>query len=244
MFNLLRWAALPLPVALGDGELLLSSSTSTPTASTTRNVTIDCNPYDGHQFFIFGNGNGITSEQCGASWDLYEVSFWDENGDPIAVSEASSLTGTAPSVQSGINIVDYSANNAVDGHNSTFFAGDYDVGMACSCWNSGKLDGQSLLVDLGSTKKVSKIMLLQGGAGDIWAISNIRIHCGNSYQTHPLPLEISFGETDIECNAGGCQTTRLDPAYFHTCDSDAPVVDNADAVTAPLPYILLWMLWH
>ena len=28
----------------------------------------DCNPYDGHQFFIFGNGNGITSAQCTASW--------------------------------------------------------------------------------------------------------------------------------------------------------------------------------
>lgn len=40
------------------------------------------------------------------------------------------------------------------------------------------------------------------------------------------------------------QPTGLDPAYFHTCDSDAPLVDNADAVTAPLPYILLWMLWH
>lgn len=47
------------------------------------------------------------------------------------------------------------------------------------------------------------------------------------------------------------QPAGLDPAYFHTCDSDAPVVDNADAVTAPLAYILLWMLerifftlWH
>jgi len=228
MFNLLRWAALPLPVALGDGEVYVSSSTSTPT---TNNVTIDCNPYDGHQFFIFGNGNGIASEQCGASWDLYEVSFWNENGNPIAVWGASSLTGTAPSSYVGSNLMDYSAQNAVDGDRSTFFAGDHDVGMSCSCWDNSKLDGQSLLVDLGGTKKVSKIRLLQGGAGDEWAISKIRIHCGDNYQAHPLPLQISFGETDIECNAGGCQTTRLDPAYVHTCDSSASIEDAANAVT-------------
>lgn len=36
----------------------------------------DCNPYDGHQFFIFGNGNGITSEQCGASWAPWHSCVW------------------------------------------------------------------------------------------------------------------------------------------------------------------------
>ena len=33
----------------------------------------------------------------------------------------------------------------------------------------------------------------------------------------------------------------LDPAYVHTCDS-ASIPNIADIVTAPLPYILLWML--
>eukprot|EP00438_Fugacium_kawagutii_P020469 Skav220764 [mRNA] locus=scaffold3169:22769:27230:+ [translate_table: standard] len=69
--------------------------------------------------------------------------------------------------------------------------------------------------------------LTQGGAGNTWAISNIRIHCGSAYQSNPLPLQISFGTTEIECSAAGCATTRMDPAYVHTCNmamsSSAPL---------------------
>eukprot|EP00435_Cladocopium_sp_Y103_P015485 s1989_g3.t2 len=169
----------------------------------------------GQQYLIFGNGNGITSSSCYASWDLHEIELWDENGDQILNLGATSLTGE----DSG-----YEAWKAVDGTHSAFWAGDHDVGMSCSCWNSEKLDGQAIRINLPSWKRVSKIRTLvciwltQGGAGNEWAISEIRIHCGSSYQSNPLLSQISFGSTDIECNASGCQTTRMDPAYYHTCN--------------------------
>lgn len=211
----LFWAAaVALPVVIGDGEIFLSSSSSTSSAPvssdwTASNVTYDCNPYEGQEFLIFGNGNGITSGSCYASWDLHEIQLWDENGVQIQNLGAVSLTGS----DNG-----YEAWKAVDGTESEFWAGDHDVGMSCSCWNSGKLDGQAIRIQLPGWKKVSKITLTQGGAGNAWAISEIRIHCGTSYQSNPLRSQISFGYTDIECNDNGCQTTRMDPAYYHTCN--------------------------
>lgn len=85
----LFWAAaVALPVVIGDGEIFLSSSSSTSSAPvssdwTASNVTYDCNPYEGQEFLIFGNGNGITSGSCYASWDLHEIQLWDENGVQI-----------------------------------------------------------------------------------------------------------------------------------------------------------------
>lgn len=228
----LFWAAaVALPVVIGDGELFLSSTFSTSSApvssaSTTSNITYDCNPYEGQEFLIFGNGNGITSSSCGASWDLHEIQLWDENGDQIPNLNAYALTGA----DNG-----FEAWKAVDGAENTFWAGDHDIGMSCSCWNSGKLDGQAIRIQLPSSKKVSKITLMQGGAGNAWAISEIRIHCGSSLQLNPLVSQISFGYTDIECHANGCQTTRMDPAYYHTCN----VVSRASSSCLIMTALLL-----
>lgn len=96
MLLLLCW----IPLALGDGELVFSSSTSVPlvegiTTTATSNVTYaawlqggaelsraeDCNPFlEATQYLRIGNGNGILSTQCGASWDVHEVEVYDENG--------------------------------------------------------------------------------------------------------------------------------------------------------------------
>eukprot|EP00434_Breviolum_minutum_P023978 symbB.v1.2.021162.t1/scaffold1815.1/size100239/7 len=174
------------------------------------NTTVDCNPYDGQRYLIFGNGNGIKDTQCTASWDIHQIEFWDENGDKISPSSASTSTGTSEHGS-------YGPWNALDGDRSTFFAGDHDIGM--------------------SYKKISKIMFLQGGSGNEWAISILRIHCGSVYQTNPLQLQISFGETDIECGPTGCETTRMDPAYVHTCDR-AALTSSLSVVT-----LLMLSLW-
>ena len=198
------------PVATGDGPIFLSTTTSS--FAGTGNETFDCNPYDGVDYIIFGNGNGITATSCSSSWDLHEIDMWDEFGVKIALSGAEALTGQ----DSG-----YPASATIDGSVTSFWAGDHDIGMSCDCWDSSKKDGQSIRVNLGATFKVSKIRLTQGGAGNTWAISKIRIHCGPSYQANPLPLDISFGTTDIECNDAGCATTGMNPSYYHTCDRAA-----------------------
>eukprot|EP00438_Fugacium_kawagutii_P020470 Skav220765 [mRNA] locus=scaffold3169:28184:35942:+ [translate_table: standard] len=219
--------------ALGDGEFLSELRTEAPVPAPTVSVasestSYDCNPHDGQEYLIFGNGNGITAESCGSSWDLHEIQIWDEMGNPIQNLQAEALTGYS----SG-----YPASNAVDGSTSSFWAGDHDIGMSCSCWDSSKKDGQSIRIHLGSWTKVSKIVLTQGGAGNAWAISNIRIHCASSYQSNPLPLQISFGSTDIECSAAGCATTRMDPAYVHTCD-----MGMSSRASAPLFFLVAMAL--
>jgi len=217
-------AALGLPIVRGDGELFLSSTSPEPVLAPAGigpgNVTVDCNPYDGTRYLTFGNGNGITSGECTASWDLHEIQLWDERGERITDLTASTATGDGGS--------GYTPDLAIDGNSATFFAGDHDIGMSCHCWESSKKDAQSITIDMGSTKKVSKIMLLQGGAGNEWAVSKIRIHCssGSSLQNYPLPLDISFGQTDIECNAGGCVVAGMDPAYYHTCDSAISIASS------------------
>jgi len=229
---MLKLGLATLPLALGDGELFLSSSTSTPmiTKVEPANTTVDCNPYDGQRYLIFGNGNGIQDTQCTASWDIHQIQFWDENGDRIIPTSASTSTGTSEHGSHG-------PWNVLDGDVTTFFAGDHDIGMSCDCWDSSKKDGQSIQIDLGGYKKVSKIMFLQGGSGNEWAISILRIHCGSVYQTNPLQLQISFGETDIECGPTHCETTRMDPAYVHTCDR-AALTSSLSVLT-----LLLLSLW-
>ncbi|CAK9084819.1 unnamed protein product [Durusdinium trenchii] len=203
------WAAL-LPMALGDGELFLSSST-TPALQTSSldpsNMTYDCNPYLGTQYLIIGNGNGISSDGCTDSWDLYEIFLYDENGDSIYV------TATSDDQDSG-----YEAFKAVDGSLTSFWAGDHDIGMSCGCWQSEKKDGQSILLYLQGNRKVSRIQLHQGGANDPWAVSKIRLHCAASFQANPLPLDISHGMTEITCNADGCGVTSMSIPYQHTCN--------------------------
>lgn len=36
----------------------------------------DCNPYDGVDYIIFGNGNGITATSCSSSWAAWSWRIW------------------------------------------------------------------------------------------------------------------------------------------------------------------------
>ncbi|CAJ1342781.1 unnamed protein product [Effrenium voratum] len=199
------WASLAA-VALGDGEFLFSTTT---TAAQTPVVSADCNPFRGTRYITIGNGNGIKSSQCTASWDLYEIRVFDENDNQLSVTATSNTGYDDP----------YTPFKAVDGSTATFWAGDHDVGMSCSCWDDGKKDGQAIRLDLGSEKTVSRIQLVQGGADDEWAVSKIRVHChSSSLNANPLELGISMGTTDITCGINGCSASVLNPGYTDTCD--------------------------
>ena len=41
----------------------------------------DCNPYDGVNYIIFGNGNGITATSCGSSWASWRYWIGPRNGN-------------------------------------------------------------------------------------------------------------------------------------------------------------------
>ena len=105
---------------------------------------------------------------------------------------------------------------ALDGSLTTYWAGDRDIGMSCSCWHASKKDAQQLLLDLGSSQKVSKINIWQGGAGNKWAVSRLRIHCHSAQlNANPLELEISSGSTTIECDDVGCRATGHNPTFVN-----------------------------
>ena len=113
-----------------------------------------CNPAFGHRYISTGAAGGISASGCSASWDLHEVKAFTSSGQLTLF--ASSSSGSDSSHLPG---------KAVDGDTSTFWAGDHDVGMSCSCWESSKKDGQILTIDLGSNQKVTRLKLYQGGSG-------------------------------------------------------------------------------
>ena len=90
-----------------------------------------CNPAFGHRYISTGTAGGISASGCSASWDLHEVKAFTSSGQLTLF--ASSSSGSDSSHLPG---------KAVDGDTSTFWAGDHDVGMSCSCWESSKKDGQ------------------------------------------------------------------------------------------------------
>ena len=135
-----------------DGPLV--TSTSTPTNAVSDSNPNICNPALGHRYISIGSAGGISSSSCYASWDLHEVKAFTSSGQLTLF--ASSSSGSDSSHLPG---------KAVDGDTSTFWAGDHDVGMSCSCWESSKKDGQILTIDLGSNQKVTRLKLYQGGSG-------------------------------------------------------------------------------
>lgn len=197
------WA---VQLARGDGPAV--TSTSSGPISSTSSTTPVCNPFRGVRYLMLGNGGAIRSGVCEASWDLHEVEVFDTNGVKIS-AVASSPTGSLSS---------YPASNAVDGDTESFWAGDFDVGLSCSCWNSAKLDGQQLLLDLQSEVRVGEIRLHQGD--NTWSLTDIRIHCGDGagdFSDPPMELGISMALTQISCASSGCEVTYQSISPYWSC---------------------------
>ena len=178
----------------GDGPLVTSTSSTAPPA-----VNGTCNLARGYRYISIGAAGGISSSSCSASWDLHEVEAFTSNGRRLTMS-ASSITGW----DSG-----YPPSKAVDGDTTTFWAGDHDVGMSCSCWDDSKKDGQMLTLDLGSKQEVTQLNLYQGGSGNDWAVKRVRLHCHDalpfsSSLDEPLEIDVSAGVTFIVCSGQGC----------------------------------------
>ncbi|CAE7794043.1 ACP5 [Symbiodinium sp. CCMP2456] len=202
---LASWSVLP---SGGDGPL--GTSTSTPTNAVSDSDPNICNPARGYRYISIGAAGGISSSSCFASWDVHEVEAFTSSGQ-LTLS-ASSMSGSD---------TDYPPSKAVDGDTGSFWAGDHDVGMSCSCWDDSKKDGQILTLDLGSTQQVTQLKLYQGGNGNDWAVKRVRLHCHmsvafSSALSEPLELDVSTGVTTIECNDQGC-TADLQPDYYDTC---------------------------
>ena len=148
----------PIHVTNGDGPV----ATTTTADSGSGNSGL-CNPFDGYRYISIGAASGIQSTQCTASWDLYEVEVSAE-GNWLWV------TGSSPTGSDS----NHPASYATDRNTGTFWAGDHDIGMSCSCWADSKKDGQLLVVDLGRSYSVYQIRIYQGGTGDLWAVNRIR----------------------------------------------------------------------
>ncbi|CAJ1365796.1 unnamed protein product [Effrenium voratum] len=203
-------------VAFADGELVAAT---------------ECNPYQGTRYITLGNGDSITSAVCEASWDLHELSVFDEFGFEITSITASAPTGSSSPTS------DYGPQKALDGSLTTFWAGDHDIGASCSCWDDFKKDSQQILLDLKQTYKVSKINIWQGGAGNKWAISKLRIHCHSAgLVTNPVELEISSGSTTVECDDAGCRAIDHNPAFVHR--SAACAASTAGQLGVPVGLLL------
>ncbi|CAE7400082.1 ACP5 [Symbiodinium natans] len=175
----------------GDGPLETSSSTSTtPDPASISDASV-CNPYRGYSYISIGAAGGIGSSQCTASWDLYEVEVRTSNG------QVSALTAWSPTgSDSG-----HPPSEAVDGDLNSFWAGDHDLGMSCSCWDDSKKDGQLVSINLGGAQNITSVTIHQGGSGDQWAVKRMRLHCHDqvgysSATVPPLELDVSM--------VGGC----------------------------------------
>ena len=85
--------------------------------------------------------------------------------------------------------------------------------------------------------KVSKINIWQGGAGNKWAISKIRIHCHSAgLVTNPVELQISSGSTTVECDDAGCRAIDHNPAFVHR--SAACVASKVSQLGVPVGLLL------
>eukprot|EP00439_Symbiodinium_sp_Y106_P052413 s2987_g7.t1 len=213
-----------LRILVGTWHVLPSGGDGTSIASTPSPIAVSvCNPFRGHRYLSIGAAGGISSTSCFDSWDLYEIEAFTTNGQ-LALSASSSVTGG------------YVPSNAVDGDTSSFWAGDHDVGMSCSCWNDSKKDGELLTIDLGSNQQVTQLKLHQGGIGNQWAVKRVRLHCHDalpfsSALVEPLEIDVSMGLTTIECNERGC-TTSLSPPYRDTCKGFGAKLAGSLAVLA------------
>ena len=206
-------ASLGPRIVEGDGPLETSSpspTSSAPASSTSSGLPV-CNPASGDvRYLAIGCGGPISAGVCQASWDLHEVEMFSPSHEPISLS-VSAVTGTHDS---------YPASNAIDGDPNSFWAGDFVIGMACTCWEWTKLDTQAITLDMATARPVGSIHITQGN--NEWAMKDIRIRCGDSNGNFdafaPLVLEISWETTIIGCTTtGGCAVTYMSQTPTWSC---------------------------
>eukprot|EP00435_Cladocopium_sp_Y103_P022002 s89_g5.t1 len=206
---------------LSDGELLVSTtepSTTEPSANVSSSEV--CNPYLAYRYLKIANACCVRSDGCTDSWDLYEFAVYDTAGERIITSSAAS-SGYGKSNAAG---------KALDFSTDTWWEGDYDIGMSCSCWGEDKVGGQWMIVDLGEPKIVKHIMIIQGGADDVFAVSQVQIECSQdmvNWDRSPLRFSVSYGQTQLQCSQQGCLVTNCEFRSLEECtwqDTCSPAV--------------------
>lgn len=187
---------------------MLAAMLSWPVMSAPVEV-IGCNPYlHTTRFIQISNGGATSVESCTASWDLHEVEFYDRNGNKLtAFAHAMSLSSET-----------HVASNVVDGDKSTYWAGNDEHGLSCSCWNSSKVDKQAIQFALPEAY-ISRIEVYQGN--NARSMGHFRIHCagsGGNYRTDDV-LEVhgSLDQTTITCSDAGCFVTGSTTVGTSTC---------------------------
>ncbi|CAL1171006.1 unnamed protein product [Cladocopium goreaui] len=156
-----------------------------------------CNPaVTPVKYLKMSNGGPISSPSCSASWDLHEVEFFDQHGNQIFATAdtttGSSWRGTAlPS-------------NTLDGDLSSYWAGDHDHGLSCSCWSDEKMDVQAIDFTLPEESYLSRIEVYQGH--NEFTMLQLRLKCAGASGVYGSALELnaSLDHTSITCNASGC----------------------------------------
>lgn len=189
-------------------------------------AVIGCNPYlHPTRFIQISNGGATSVESCTASWDLHEVEFYDRNGNKLVVTAHSITETTEPHV----------ASNVVDGDKSTYWAGNDEHGLSCSCWNSSKINKQAIQFVLPETY-ISRIEVYQGN--NARSMGHFRVHCagaGGNYRTDDV-LEVhgSLDQTTLTFSDAGCFVTGSTAVAASSCgaesggDGDAGDAGDAD----------------
>eukprot|EP00913_Durusdinium_trenchii_P001608 g1491.t1 len=97
---------------------------------------------------------------------------------------------------------DHPVSNVVDGDRSSFHAGDWDIGLGCSCWDDSKIGSQQVDLDLGTLTQVARIVIVQGGDTDPWSVGNLRIECGDmSMAFDPAVMQFEISRAGGTLNA-------------------------------------------
>ncbi|CAL1171008.1 unnamed protein product [Cladocopium goreaui] len=139
-----------------------------------------CNPaVTPVKYLKMSNGGPISSPSCSASWDLHEVEFFDQHGNQIFATAdtttGSSWRGTAlPS-------------NTLDGDLSSYWAGDHDHGLSCSCWSDEKMDVQAIDFTLPEESYLSRIEVYQGH--NEWTMLQLRLKCAGANGVYGSAME-------------------------------------------------------
>eukprot|EP00434_Breviolum_minutum_P034275 symbB.v1.2.030330.t1/scaffold3406.1/size57470/2 len=187
-------------------------------------VSDTCNPYRGVKKIKLGAAGPITAPTCSNSWDLHEVTLFDSSGAKIPVT-ATTETGTG---RPG-----YGPEKAADGNVTSYWMGDFDVGLSCSCWNDTKKDQQAIDLELDTAQRVAKIEVYQ--ADNEWSILKMNMHCAGLdgiYGSAYLELDTSMYHTVVTCSDSGCDVQRFDSVNTWSCNTTYSSSDTSSTAVA------------
>lgn len=114
------------------------------------------------------------------------------------------------------------ASNVVDGDKSTYWAGNDEHGLSCSCWNSSKINKQAIQFVLPETY-ISRIEVYQGN--NARSMGHFRVHCagaGGNYRTDDV-LEVhgSLDQTTLTFSDAGCFVTGSTAVAASSCGTES-----------------------